>query len=339
MIKQVLLIAALAIIVAAYKIPTEEQIKEKFGRFIFKYDKRGYEGEVFEKRYKYFRSNVINAHLHNAIHNTSTMGVNQFYDLSPEEFRRSYLMKPRTPEFLLGSMKGALPSENFDARKAPESFDWREKGAVTKVKNQGNCGSCWAFSATGNIEGVNFIKNKKLVSLSEQNLVDCDHVCVKFEGEEACDNGCDGGLMWSAFQYVQKAGGIDTEKKYPYEGVDDSCSFKKDEVGAKVSGWKKLPTNEDELAAALVENGPISVAINAEPVQWYSSGILSGSGCDPKALDHGVLIVGYGVEKGKKFWIVKNSWGPGWGEEGFFRIARGVNACGIASVPTTAIAK
>jgi len=184
---------------------------------------------------------------------------------------------------------------------------------------------------------VNFIKNKKLVSLSEQNLVDCDHECVEFEGEKSCDQGCNGGLMWAAFQYVQKSGGIETEGDYPYEGYDEKCKWKKEKGAVTVTGWKKLPTTEDELAAAVAVNGPVSVAINADPVQYYSSGIISGRGCDPKSLDHGVLIVGYGEEKGKKYWIVKNSWGSDWGEEGYFRIARGVNACGIASVPTTAI--
>jgi cathepsin F len=196
----------------------------------------------------------------------------------------------------------------------------------------------WAFSTTGNVEGVHFKATKQLVSLSEQQLVDCDKECITWKGEESCDAGCNGGLMMSAYQYIIKNGGIDTEASYKYEAYDNKCRFKNSTIGAKISSWKYLPTDEDQLTAAVAEVGPVAVAINAELLQFYGSGIIKSVGsCDPDALDHGVLIVGFGTSNGTPYWLVKNSWSTGWGERGYFRIIRGKNACGIASVPSTSV--
>ncbi|XP_046576336.1 procathepsin L-like [Haliotis rubra] len=251
------------------------------------------------------------------------LGVNEYADMTSEEFVKQmngYRMVNRT-------RKGAtfLPPNNIGA--LPTEVDWRTKGYVTEIKNQLACGSCWSFSATGSLEGQNFKKNGKLVSLSEQNLVDCS----KPEG----NHGCGGGLMDFAFEYIKTNEGIDTEASYPYKARDGRCRFKKADVGATDTGFTDIPHNdENALQQAVATVGPISVAIDASrpTFRLYKSGVYDEPTCSSTRLDHGVLAVGYGSSEGSDYWLVKNSWGETWGDAGYIKMSRNRNnQCGIAT--------
>merc|ERR1712126_78726 len=253
---------------------------------------------------------------------TYKMGVNKFTDLLFSEFAEQVLMKPRQVE-----VPAVSSSQSNGAY--PDSFDWREKGAVTKVKDQGQCGACWAFSATGTVESMNFIKNGELVELSEQNLMDCTW--------DKGNMGCNGGEEKWGLDYIAENGGIDTEEAYPYEESSSTeCRFDANGIGAKITGKKTLlQGSEFALKRALAKFGPVSIAVDVErSFQMYESGVYHGDDCGPRHLNHAILAVGYGTdeETGKDYWIVRNSWGTSWGEEGYIRVERNAgNMCGVAS--------
>ena len=235
---------------------------------------------------------------------TYNMGFTKFMDLTVEEFKSKYL-SVKVPT--LTQTPTTLPTVNL-----PTSVDWRTKGAITPVKDQGQCGSCWAFSSTGALEGLSYISGKGLQSFSEQQLVDCS----TSQGNQ----GCNGGLMDNAFTYVE-SNGITLESKYAYEAVDQSCVT--DGGAFKIGGFSDVSAGDvDQLAAAVVQQ-PVAIAVDAENWQMYSSGVFSD--CST-SLDHGVLLVGYTADA----WIVKNSWAESWGENGYIRLARG-NTCGLAN--------
>ncbi|CAG0895101.1 unnamed protein product [Cyprideis torosa] len=299
-----------------------------------------YENDAEERfRMKIFYENRRKIAKHNVFYErgnrTFQLGTNEYSDMLPFEF-------VKTMNGFKGDLDKKLKSDPNSPLQylttafieplhvtVPKSIDWREKGAVTPVKNQGHCGSCWSFSATGSLEGQHFRKTGKLVSLSEQNLIDCS---MKYGND-----GCNGGLMDQAFQYVKDNRGIDTEKAYPYEGEDDKCRYKKDERGATDTGFVDVPQGDEEALKKVVASiGPVSVAIDAshESFQLYSSGVYSEPECSPDNLDHGVLVVGYGTDEktGLDYWLIKNSWGETWGEKGFVKMARNQgNMCGVAS--------
>lgn len=256
---------------------------------------------------------------------TYTLGMNEYGDMTSEEFVS--VMNGYKQNVSRTVCSKFSPPMNVDLTSLPDTVDWRKEGYVTEIKNQGQCGSCWSFSATGSLEGQNFKKTQKLVSLSEKNLMDCS----KPEGNQ----GCEGGLMDQAFAYVIKNKGIDTEESYPYKAKNGRCEFKAANIGAtEVSCMDIAKGSETDLQSAVATTGPISVAIDAShsSFQMYRSGVYSERRCSSTKLDHGVLAVGYGTEGSNDYWLVKNSWGKSWGQEGYIMMSRNdKNQCGIAT--------
>jgi cathepsin F len=292
------------------------------------------------ERFNVFKTNVQIIKKNNNLYPGARFGLNKFALLSKEEFSEIYLssFKAFKPENI--SVAPLFGEEEL--KDIPDAFEWtdRKPPVVTPVKDQGMCGSCWAFSTTGNVEGQWALNGNNLTSLSEQNLVDCDHHCMEFENEQACDGGCDGGLPPNAYAYIMGNGGINTEKSYPYEGSDGTCRFKKDSIGAKVDNWTFVSQDEGQIAAFLYSTGPLSVAVDAEAWQFYIYGVFYlPCGTD---LDHAVLMTGYGTETNiffqtMPYWTVKNSWGSSWGEGGYIYVQRGNGRCGINTYVSTAI--
>jgi cathepsin L len=242
-----------------------------------------------------------------------------FADKTAVEYKQTLGYKPNS---LYGDLPKAGTHDDVTAP-AVSSIDWTTKGAVTKVKNQGQCGSCWAFSSTGGTEGQWAITTGTLTSMSEQQLVDCSKQ----------NSGCNGGLMDYAFAFYEGTS-VATEKSYPYTASDGTCqsSYTTAVPRGGVTGYKDI-SSESALLNAVSTVGPVSVAIEADQssFQYYSSGVLTGT-CGT-SLDHGVLAVGFGTSSGTDYWKVKNSWGTSWGMNGYVLIERGVNKCGIASGP------
>jgi len=300
------------------------EFKERFGKT--------YDNAVEEAtRSSYWLANVRlikshNADADNGVHSFH-IGENPLADMTTDEIRAQF------NGFTAGDSQGAEFQSDVDMASLPTSIDWRVNKTVTPVKNQLVCGSCWAFSATGSLEGQHALKTGNLTSLSEQNLVDC----ATKEGA----HGCHGGLMDIAFKYVKDAGGIDTEASYPYTAKDGNCTYDPKNSGATLTSWVDIAHNsEADLQKAVGTIGPISVAIDASrpTFHFYKRGVYHDRRCSSERLDHGVLAVGYGTttnEDGKKpkdFWLVKNSWGEKWGMDGYIQMARNkANACGIAT--------
>ncbi|XP_057804216.1 vignain-like [Salvia miltiorrhiza] len=280
------------------------------------------------KRYNVFKANAHYIKDFNKMDKPYKLKLNKFADMTNHEFRSIYAgSKVKHNRMFQGNLRANGGFMYEDVQNVPTSIDWRKKGAVTAVKDQGNCGSCWAFSTVVAVEGINYIKTKKLVSLSEQELVDCDTVL---------NEGCNGGLMDIAFDYIEKNGGLTTEKIYPYTAKDGQCDMKKAKCPAvAIDGHENVPANDEGALLKAVANQPVSVAIEAAgpDFQFYSEGVFTGE-CGTN-LDHGVAIVGYGTTlDGTKYWTVKNSWGAEWGEKGYVRMKRGISKkhgqCGIA---------
>ncbi|XP_014278766.1 putative cysteine proteinase CG12163 isoform X2 [Halyomorpha halys] len=308
----------------------KDYIKFKF--FTNKFQRLYKTTEEIKKRFRIFRANMKKAdYLQKTEQGTAKYGVTIFSDLSSKEFKKHYLgLKKRTSDVAVN--QGVAPTPNITL---PDEYDWRNYNAVTPVKNQGMCGSCWAFSVTGNVEGQYAIKTGKLISLSEQELVDCDKY----------DSGCEGGLFETAYHAIEELGGLELESDYPYSGRDDTCHFNKSEVRVSITSSVNISNDETDMAKWLVANGPISIGINANAMQFYLGGVSHPLKflCNPKSLDHGVLIVGYGIHrypvfrKSLPFWLIKNSWGESWGLQGYYMLYRGDGSCGVNQWPSSAV--
>jgi cathepsin F len=328
-------------------------IQSQFKQFIVDFDKVAeYETKTeleYLRRLEIFAENLLKIPIAMANdRGSATHGITRFSDLTLEEFKAQFLgLLERTTDTT--TTAGARPKpphtviDNLPTSTLPEEFDWRFKGAVTRVKDQGQCGSCWTFSTTGAIEGANYIKTGKLIELSEQQLVDCDVGCDP-EIPNACDSGCNGGLPSNAMEYIIEHGGIDTEKSYPYVGEKQTkCKAERGKIGATLTNFSFVAPDESQIAAALVKYGPLSIGINAAWMQSYIGGVACPWICDADALDHGVLIVGYGSSgfapvrwSPEPYWIIKNSWGPAWGEGGYYRLCKDKGSCGVNNMVVAA---
>jgi len=321
--------AALAVIALNYQAPEGTQLFSnpeiltaedyKFMNYVSTFGKRYGTKAEFEFRSNIFKSNLQKIEEWNNADNTHTLGINEFTDKTETEMKR-----------MLGFKKDQYAQKKIkvlDESNLADEVDWTTKGAVTPVKNQGQCGSCWSFSTTGAVEGAMFQKTGTLASYSEQQLVDCSGSFGNM--------GCNGGLMDSAFQYIEQ-NPLELESEYPYTAMDGSCKATGKGTGLVADYFDVTPNSVAQLKAAIAK-GPTSVAIEADQFsfQAYTSGVIT-KGCGTN-LDHGVLAVGYGTLNGVDYFLVKNSWGASWGDKGYVRIGQQGDVCGIllmASQPT-----
>ncbi|XP_018601154.1 cathepsin S-like isoform X2 [Scleropages formosus] len=272
---------------------------------------------VWEKNLRLIQKHNLEASL--GLH-SFTMGLNHLADMTEEELDATFDCLKEEPDALQSGNYTFKPSQDTTL---PDSVDWRTKGLVSP----GSCGSCWAFSAAGAIEGQMMLQTGKMIPLSPQNLVDCS--------TSYGNHGCKGGFRYKAFDYVIENDGIDSDYFYPYEGKDGKCRYSVQGKAGYCSTYQVLPRGDEKaLQHAVATVGPVSVGINAtHSFYLYSGGIFDDPQCTSNT-NHAVLVVGYGTDNGQDFWLVKNSWGTAWGESGYARMARNKNnRCGIASLP------
>uniref|UniRef100_A0A1I7TRF8 Pept_C1 domain-containing protein n=1 Tax=Caenorhabditis tropicalis TaxID=1561998 RepID=A0A1I7TRF8_9PELO len=298
--------------------------KEMFNEFILKYDRKYESVEELQYRYSIFLHNVKEFEAEEERNLGLDYDVNEFTDWTDDELRRMVFersdIKDDTPRF-----EGSYIETGV---KRPASIDWRDQGKLTPIKNQGQCGSCWAFATVAAVEAQHAIKKGSLVSLSEQELVDCDFR----------DNGCSGGYRPYAMRFV-KENGLETEKEYPYSASKhDQCFLKQNvfliNTRVFINDYEMLSSHEEDIANWVGTKGPVTFGMEVTKAMYsYRSGIFNPSveDCTQKSMgSHALTIVGYGGEGESSYWIVKNSWGTSWGASGYFRLARGVNSCGMA---------
>jgi cathepsin F len=329
---QVLLLAcfvAIAFASAPSRFNAHTEAEVQFTAWIKENNKVYATAEEHNLRFNNFKASIKRIAEKNGKSNV-TYAINKFSDLTPAEFKMKYLMKqPLTP--VTDSSNVLKPT----VQAVPTKFDWRSQNVVTPVKDQEQCGSCWAFSVTENIESVWMLAKSQKVDtfqpLAPQQIVDCDKT----------DGRCNGGYPASAYQYVESAGGQETETAYPYRGVDGTCSFDATKVESKISNFKYATTQGDEntLKENLVSAAPLSICVDAANWQDYSSGVMGAWDCCWFCqLDHCVQLVGYDSTASTPFYYVRNSWNTNWGEQGYIRLAMGSNTCGLTNYATTSIA-
>jgi cathepsin L len=301
----------------AYQL-REEEYQSHFTRWIVQ-NSKNYEIEDFFTRYSVFKDNLDFINNHNAGNHSYEMAVNQFSDLTHEEFQKVYTGRiPRAEAKEESVMVSAQPV------RAGGALDWRTRGVVNPVQNQGECGSCYSFSGVCSMEGVVALKTGRLLKLSEQQVVDCSKSYGNY--------GCQGGLEQNVFRYIIAARGLTTSAAYPYSGTDRSqCRITT--PAAAITGYTDVRRGNEADLMVGVNLGPVSIGIQAgRTFQSYSRGVYDDIYCGTQ-LDHAVNIVGYGTDAatGKDFWIVRNSWSAGWGEAGYIRMARNKNICGLSN--------
>ncbi|CAL5028638.1 unnamed protein product [Urochloa decumbens] len=316
-------------VLAARELSDDPAMMARHEQWMAKYSRSYKDDAEKSQRFEVFKANVKFIESFNAAGNRKFwLGVNQFADLTNDEFRATKTNKGFNPDAVKLSTGFRYANVSTDA--LPESVNWRTKGAVTPIKDQGQCGCCWAFSAVAAVEGIVKISTGKLISLSEQELVDCD-----VHGE---DQGCNGGEMDDAFKFIIKNGGLTTESNYPYTAQDGQCKAGANSA-ATIKGYEDVPANDEASLMKAVANQPVSVAVDGGDMtfQFYSGGVMTGScGTD---LDHGIAAIGYGkASDGTKYWLMKNSWGATWGENGFLRMEKDISnkkgMCGLAMQPS-----
>ncbi|KAJ0017635.1 hypothetical protein Pint_10426 [Pistacia integerrima] len=302
----------------------EASIAERHEQWMARHG-RTYEDQAEkEKRFKIFKQNLeFIEKFNNAGNQTYKLSINQFADLTDDEFLASRTGYKPVPS----QSRTATTSFGYEnLTEVPTSLDWREKDAVTQVKDQGNCGCCWAFSAVAAMEGITQIKTGKLISLSEQQLLDCS--------TNGNNQGCNGGMMENAYNYIINNQGLTSETNYPYQATEGTCDTQQETApAAQIQSYEKVPSNNEEALLQAVAKQPVSVAIDSSGFRYYNGGVFDGN-CGTN-LNHAVTIIGYGTaDDGTKYWLIKNSWGQTWGENGYMRIKRDVEAveglCGLA---------
>lgn len=307
---------------AVFARTSQSEDEVEFAKFLHQYHK-SYNSAEFSLRYDIWRLNrdFINTWNRKNEYNFE-LGMNQFGDLTNDEYR-ALLLHPIDLKNLTVAPEGVTVISP-PPLSIPKNVDWRTQGVVTAVQDQGQCGSCWAFAAVAAIESLHAIKTKKLVKLSEQQLVDC---CLSCQA-------CNGGFMPNAYECVIDEGGLDTAQCYPYKAAQDECRFQPSCVGATITSFSGVDEGDEQALAAAAAVQPLSVAIDASHIsfQFYRSGVYDERACSRTDLDHGVSIVGYNTDGPIPYWIVRNSWGPEWGMKGYIFMRKdNHNQCGIAT--------
>ncbi|XP_053134293.1 cathepsin W [Hemicordylus capensis] len=315
------------------------QKAQMFQDFVIRFNKTYRSPEETQHRFKIFLQNLERSQAQQASElGTAQYGITQFSDLTETEFKERCGNGHASPPDLTPSQR--QPDAPLEGEISP-SCDWRKTGAIPEVKHQGEkCASCWAFAAVANIEALWNIHRGSPRNLSAQEMLDCTYW-------ECNKQGCQGGYPWDGFLTVVNRSGLSSEKLYPYTGKVQKCLKLRKRNLTPIDGYEMLPRDEKHIAERVASQGPVTVLLNCAALQNYQKGIIqrSAKDCDPKYLDHVGLIVGYGEAKSRRgswngqYWIIQNSWGKDWGEEGYFRFYRGSNTCGIAMYPATAIVK
>jgi len=314
----------LNVALAVFAHPDLLENKRKFEAFKTKFNRVYTSANEEAMRYKVFLANLARAEQLTKESGTATFGVTKFSDMTPAEFKSKMLMNVTLEPSSLPAAPVWQPTE---LKQLPAAYDWNSKGVVTAVKNQEQCGSCWAFSATETIESVWALAGNSIQILSEQQIVDCD----------TTDDGCDGGWPYDAYAYIISASGQDSESAYPYTAEDGTCEAAQNTPVAKISNWQYVTQSQDENAMQqfVYSKSPISICVDAEVWQTYTGGVITGN-CG-KSIDHCVQITGWSQQGGYNVWNIRNSWGANWGENGYIWVQIGGDHCALAQVVTCPI--